>query len=257
MARGQQGIGSIIILIAIVLASALVAVLFVQLTDQMRTKAYMLQKEQESALLDRIVVEEVRGVVSRCGTDECITHLIITVSAGGGSNPINLEKLFLRYITEDVAMEGIVYVPPEDLFPLYVGRSEVDYLEELNRISEYINNGTEPPQKACRATLRNVGKELGIFNIDLISRILDPFTDDTTDPEAGTIYTVLWVDCAEKGDTQSLLPGQKINIFYRVKEPIYPNERFTLGFGYSKGFTIPYELVAPSGFNSKVVRIYP
>ncbi|NPA86828.1 MAG: hypothetical protein GXO00_02370 [Candidatus Diapherotrites archaeon] len=253
--RSQQGIGTILILIAIVLASVIAAYLLIQTADQLKTKAMNLQREHEQMIVDRVLIKEVKGVVGDCGGEQCVTYLLIKLMLAPGANPLDLRKLLMSFTTNDMALQGITYVPPEDLYQ-YSDKNSLVIVHNL------VLDDNVSPYPACRATLINVMNELATFGYDyaydiaFLAEALDPFSD-SGDVRSGTFYTALWTDCYDKGDTQMLLPNQEIIVFYKPKRPLNPSEPFTIEFGTAQGYSTAMELLVPRGFEGRVVTIYP
>ena len=256
--RAQQGIGTILILIAIVLASIIAAFLLIQTADQLRTKALTLQKQHERMIMDRILIKEVKGVVGYCGDHQCVTYLLIKAMLAPGADPVDLRKLIMSFTTNDVSLQGIRYVPPEDLYSEF--NSDKNTLIIIHNL---ILDENVSPYPACRATLINVMNELARFgfknayDIAFVAQALDPFDQNSTDIRIGTYYTALWTDCYGKGDTYTLLPNQEIIIFYRPKYPLQASEPFTIELGTAQGYPTTKDLITPRGFEGKVVDIYP
>ena len=261
--QGQQGIGTILILIAIVLAAVIASVLVIQSANQLKTEALNIQKQHVSLLTDRIVIKSVEGVANICNTENgknpCITHLIITASLAQGSSPFDLRKTYMSVVTNDYALEGIRYIKPERLYYEFNVPNDPER-NELGALTVIIQNGS-----ACEAELVNVMRKLAsygyadAFDITHIAYVLDPFPLElnTIPPDLGTFYTALWTDCGGKGDTQTLLPNQEIKIFYRLREPLYPSDTFTLKIGLPQGVATTLNLEVPRGFEGKLVQIYP
>ena len=249
--KAQQGIGTILILIAIVLASVIAAFLLIQTADQLRTKALTLQREHERLLMDRVIVKEVDGVTGDCNGEQCVRYIIIRAMLAPGSNPLDLTKALFSFITSDIAMQGIRYVPPEDLYTY--DENDTNLIIIHNVIIGDTNYSSYP---ACRASLLHIMDSLGVYDISKIAEALDPFLG-TNDPRTGSIFTALWTDCYDKGDTRSLLKDQEIMIFYRPKRPLYPSEEFSIEIGSPQGYSESKDLMVPRGFEGKVVKIFP
>lgn len=254
--RGQQGIGTILILISVVLAAVIAAVLLIQTADQLRTKALNLQKQHEQLLMDRVIIKEIDGVVFGCGNEQCINYLLIKVSLAPGSDPFDLTKTLLGYTDPNVALEGIRYVAPEDLIYEFNVSGDPENTD-LIRVHNLILDENISPYPACRATLMKVMQTINNYDIAYVAKVLDPFPLDSNDPRVGSFYTVLWTDCYDQGDTRSLLQNQEIIIFYRPKYPIHPSGQFAISIGIPQGYTEKKTLVAPRGFEGKIVTIYP
>ncbi len=259
--RAQQGIGTILILIAVVLAGVIAAVLLIQTADQLRTKALTLQKEHEQMMIDRVMIKEVQGIVDTTKSPQCVKYILMKVMLAPGSNPLDLRKVIMSFVTTDIALQGIKYVPPEELYTYSEsGDPEQGDLNYVNIIILDSNLYSDPvmlENPACRATLLNVMEKLNNYSIDYIAAVLDPFAPDTNNPKAGSFYTALWTDCYEKGDTTMLLPNQEILVFYRPKRCLLPSELFTVELGHAQGYSEVKKLMVPRGFEGKVVTIFP
>ncbi len=262
--RGQQGIGTILILIAIVLAAVIASVLIIQSANELKTQALNVQKEHESLLMDRLIIKEVDGVTAICDGNPCITHLILTVSLAPGASPFDLRKTYMSVVTDDYALEGVRYVKPEDLYYEFNVPDDPER-PELAVVTITIQDENSGKSLACRAELINIMRSLAqhgypdAYDITHVAHVLDPYPLDltTVPPDLGTFYTVLWTDCGGKGDTQTLLPDQEIKIFYRLRKPLAPSSDFTLKIGLPQGTPTTMELRVPRGFQGKLVTIYP
>ena len=249
--KAQQGIGTILILISVVLASVIAAFLLIQTADQLRTKALNIQKEHERLLMDRVIIKEVKGITDDCGGEQCIRYVTIRLMLAPGSNPLDLTKVLFSFITPDSALQGIKYVPPEDLYELNQDKVELNIIHNA-----IMGDRNFSPYSSCRATLLHIMERLGTYDIAEIVRALDPF-EESNNPKIGTFFTALWTDCYDKGDTRSLLRDQEIIIFYRPKYPLFPSEEFSIEIGSPQGYSVSKDLMVPRGFEGKVVTIFP
>ena len=60
--RGQSGIGTIIVFIAMILAAVVVAVVILQITDSLRGQAMLTQRQAQDTMSARFVIERVEGI---------------------------------------------------------------------------------------------------------------------------------------------------------------------------------------------------
>ncbi len=237
--RAQQGIGSILLLIAIIVVAVIVAVLFIQTAQELKNTASTVTKQQQQTLLDRLTVREVTGVSGNCGGEKCVTGLIIRVTLATGSNPIDLRKTVLIFSSRDA--EAVAkYVPPEELY-------ELNGTTDLNTLANHVNGYSGEP--ACAVELMEVMNLWGTSSmVDVYDRLEDALDESR--------YTALWLVCDEKGDTRSLLTEQEILVFYKLPSPLFAGDDFKLKFLVPQGTSYTGMFYVPRGFEGKTVDIY-
>jgi flagellin FlaB len=96
--RGQVGIGTLIVFIAMVLVAAIAAGVLINTAGFLQTQAEDTGTESTEQVADNLNVITTTGNVS--GADK-INELRIGVQPAAGSDQINLAKLTLQYVSED------------------------------------------------------------------------------------------------------------------------------------------------------------
>jgi len=90
--RGQVGIGTLIVFIAMVLVAAIAAGVLINTAGLLQSQAEATGEETSEQISDRVQVASVVGT----STDENITNLNATVFRGAGANDINLEQVTIQ-----------------------------------------------------------------------------------------------------------------------------------------------------------------
>lgn len=90
--RGQVGIGTLIVFIAMVLVAAIAAGVLINTAGLLQSQAEATGQETSEQVSDRVQVVTVIGEA----TEDEITDLELTVRRGAGSNDINLEQAVIQ-----------------------------------------------------------------------------------------------------------------------------------------------------------------
>jgi len=96
--RGQVGIGTLIVFIAMVLVAAIAAGVLINTAGLLQSQAEATGQESAEQVSDRINVISVTG--NSEDTEEHINELEINVRRGAGSNDINLENVIIEVFAE-------------------------------------------------------------------------------------------------------------------------------------------------------------
>jgi len=91
--RGQVGIGTLIVFIAMVLVAAIAAGVLINTAGLLQSQAEATGEETSEQVSDRVQVSTVVGIASG---EQNITNLNATVLRGAGANDINLEQVTIQ-----------------------------------------------------------------------------------------------------------------------------------------------------------------
>jgi flagellin FlaB len=97
--RGQVGIGTLIVFIAMVLVAAIAAGVLINTAGFLQTQAEATGQESTEQVSDSLQVESVVSEVENDGTNE-IRGIAIDVSLAPGSNPIDITSATLEWLGE-------------------------------------------------------------------------------------------------------------------------------------------------------------
>jgi flagellin FlaB len=98
--RGQVGIGTLIVFIALVLVAAIAAGVLINTAGFLQTQAEQTGQESTSQVSNTIQIESVVGENTGSGSIDTVT---LTLSLGPGSEPIDLSDAQLQLITDSGA----------------------------------------------------------------------------------------------------------------------------------------------------------
>jgi flagellin FlaA/flagellin FlaB len=93
--RGQVGIGTLIVFIAMVLVAAIAAGVLINTAGFLQTKSEQTGQESSAQVSNRVQVVSAFGTVSN---DEKVTDISLTVMRGSGSDDINLSAATIEWI---------------------------------------------------------------------------------------------------------------------------------------------------------------
>ena len=98
--RGQVGIGTLIVFIAMVLVAAIAAGVLINTAGFLQTKSEQTGQESSAQVSNRVQVVSAFGTV---GNSETVTEINLTVMRGSGSDDINLSAATIEWIGPDEA----------------------------------------------------------------------------------------------------------------------------------------------------------
>ena len=102
--RGQVGIGTLIVFIAMVLVAAIAAGVLINTAGMLQTQAEATGEESTQQVSDRIQIQSATGNVTynASGDEEyAIDEVNVTVTKAAGANDIQLENVTYEFVTQD------------------------------------------------------------------------------------------------------------------------------------------------------------
>ena len=98
--RGQVGIGTLIVFIAMVLVAAIAAGVLINTAGFLQAQSEATGEESAEQVSDRVQVSSVVGAVSNESADEEMDAVSMTVLRGSGADDINLENAIIEVFAE-------------------------------------------------------------------------------------------------------------------------------------------------------------
>ena len=106
--RGQVGIGTLIVFIAMVLVAAIAAGVLVNTAGFLQATAEDAGQESVDKVTNRLDVVSQHGVVTNAGDSKTIDSLNLTVRLAAGSGAVSLEDTTIKYVSNSQA-KNLVY----------------------------------------------------------------------------------------------------------------------------------------------------
>ncbi len=103
--RGQVGIGTLIVFIAMVLVAAIAAGVLINTAGMLQTQAEATGEESTQQVSDRIQIQSVTGNVTENGG---VDKFNITVTKAPGAGAIQLENVTYEFVTSSTVSTGVM-----------------------------------------------------------------------------------------------------------------------------------------------------
>ena len=106
--RGQVGIGTLIVFIAMVLVAAIAAGVLINTAGLLQTQAEATGEETQQQVSDRLQIQSATGVVAESGGQNNVTAVNITVTRSPGAGNIDLENVTYEFVTNEEVSTDVV-----------------------------------------------------------------------------------------------------------------------------------------------------
>ena len=103
--RGQVGIGTLIVFIAMVLVAAIAAGVLINTAGLLQTQAEATGQETQQQVSDRLQIQSTTGNVTG---DETVNEFNLTVTKAAGAGDIDLRNVSYEIITDDDIDNGVI-----------------------------------------------------------------------------------------------------------------------------------------------------
>ena len=113
--RGQVGIGTLIVFIAMVLVAAIAAGVLINTAGLLQDSAEQTGDESQSEVTDRLSIESVTGAINAeaANNQGGVVEVTTTVSPQAGAGPIDLNDLTLSYFDSEGGVDETVVAASE------------------------------------------------------------------------------------------------------------------------------------------------
>jgi len=105
--RGQVGIGTLIVFIAMVLVAAIAAGVLINTAGMLQTQAEATGEETQQQVADRLQIQSATGNVTG-GDDAYVDEINITVTRSPGAGDIQLQNVTYEFVTDDEVVTDVL-----------------------------------------------------------------------------------------------------------------------------------------------------
>jgi len=106
--RGQVGIGTLIVFIAMVLVAAIAAGVLINTAGLLQTQAEATGEESTQQVSDRIQIQSATGSIIDDGGTNVVDEVNVTVTKAPGADDIQLENVTYQFVTSNEVSTGVV-----------------------------------------------------------------------------------------------------------------------------------------------------
>ncbi len=252
--RGQSGVGTIIIFIAAILVGVIAAIVFLQVTNALKSQAVLTHRQAEETMSARYQIDKVEGIALKDPDGVYRLHyIVLRVKVGIGAETLSWDKTLLTYSDGEATIPGAKYKPVYETILENNAYIATETNKDVNTVVSWAYTLTD----ACNAEMYDIMTFLGSYSYADIVRLVAPTKGgDPANPDFSR-YTVVWEDCDNKNDVYSLYDGQTAYVIYPLPRGLDSREYFTVDLHVSEGWTNPMRLRVPAGLDRKYVVIYP
>jgi flagellin FlaB len=163
--RGQVGIGTLIVFIAMVLVAAIAAGVLINTAGFLQTQAEATGQESTEQVSDSLQVESVVSEVEGSAGSEQIRAIAIDVSLAPGSNPIDITSATLEWIGSDNSAAATYAIVAGD--PASVSDSNINVLADNQNFQTELTSESDTARIYLAPPKTGSGGENSVTALDM------------------------------------------------------------------------------------------